>query len=517
MAKSFLRSGSLEAVLPLGENGQPVYLSALQLRETLRLRKQQQIADCLAVPQPNDAGDRLDWYSPVSGKVTSWAAASESARAHALNQLIACQQAVDTMCQRAQQSDKPSQKLFGALLSRAMQFPDPNYVYLVGGKPVITFWGFVSPEKKARQDALECLRATEEEQPPRVLSKLTASKLAEVAPPAPVMTGVRDNPVVPSAPEAPQASPATALPASEALPVSPLPEPALSAQKPALKNSLLRYGWTLPAAALLVALGVQLKGCESTPPPSPAPQTLQPVGAQGAKTTTLGGNPTRAAEQSAAKESTPRPGETVETPPAVKPTGAVSNARPELPVSPSGTDAGRAAPAVSGVNAADPANSAKPALPVAAANALPAPVEQPAATSEAAAAIPVAKDDLVMPADAVKLGSTRFINGSWRVIVGGRNPITGRPPSLRYQMKNGKGTARIIQGDGISCRVDVYAGLMKSGNLVINSRTKAKCSDGSRYQMPELVCKQGSSGPAECSGQYDANTVLPMTMKRESK
>ncbi len=518
MAKSFLRSGSLDAVLPLGENGQPVYLSALQLRETLRLRKQQQIADCLAVPQPNEAGDRLDWYSPVSGKVTSWAAASESARAHALNQLIACQQAVDVMCQRAQQSDKPSQKLFGALLSRAMQFPDPNYVYLVGGKPVITFWGFVSPEKKARQDALECLRATEEEQPPRVLSKLTASKLTEVAAPAPVLTASHDTPAVPAEPEATQASPDADLPAAPAVSVSPTsPLSELNAKKPALKNSLLRYGWTLPAAALLVALGVQLKGCESTTPPTSQASAPRPADGHDTKTNLPDVSPTRAAEQSAANETTRRSGETIETQPVGNAAEAAASARPEQPASTSGADAGKSAPVVSAVNAPVSGNSANPTLPVAAANAVPAPVEQPAVTSEAAAAIPVAKDDLVMPADAVKLGSTRFINGGWRVIVGGKNPITGRPPSLRYQMKNGKGTARIIQGDGISCRVDVYAGLMKSGNLVINSRTKAKCSDGSRYQMPELVCKQGASGPAECSGQYDTNTILPMTMKRESK
>lgn len=58
---------------------------------------------------------------------------------------------------------------------------------------------------------------------------------------------------------------------------------------------------------------------------------------------------------------------------------------------------------------------------------------------------------------------------------------------------------------------------MQSGNLVINSRTKARCSDGSRYQIPELVCKQGLTGAADCTGRYDADTLLPITMKRESK
>lgn len=483
MAKSFLRSGSLDAVLPLGENGQPVYLSALQLRETLRLRKQQQIADCLAIPQPNDAGDRLDWYSPISGKVTSWAAASDSARAHALNQLVACQQAVADICQRAQQSEKNSQKLFGALLAKALQFPDQNFVYLVGGKPVLTFWGFVSLDKKSRQDALDCLRAVEEDDtPPLNLSKMTAT-VAPVAPvivPAPVVAA--PEPVIPAAP-APEVIPAEpAVVESKPEPVDQQPEvkPVPPATPPAkTRNNLVRYGWMLPAAALLIAFGVQIEGYISSPAQAPAEVKPQE---------------TRPAETQAEAKPEIRPEVKPEAQAKAEPTAPAE--KPALPVAPASVAATQqeAAPA--------PAPTPAPEVP---------------AAEETTPAAPAEKDDLVLPADAVKLGSTKFLNGNWRVIVGGKNPLTGKPPSLRYQMKNGQGIAKITQGDGISCRVDVYAGLMKSGNLVINSRTKAKCSDGSRYQMPDLVCKQGATGAAVCSGQYDANTVLPMTMKRESK
>lgn len=51
MNKAFLRSGKLENYLPLGENGQAVYVSALQLRETLRLQKK--IILQIALPSPN--------------------------------------------------------------------------------------------------------------------------------------------------------------------------------------------------------------------------------------------------------------------------------------------------------------------------------------------------------------------------------------------------------------------------------------------------------------------------------
>lgn len=473
MAKIFLRSGNLDTVLPLGDNGQPVWLSALQLRETLRLRKQQQIADCLAIPQPNEAGDRLDWYSPISGKVTSWAAASDSSRAHALNQLVACQQTVADICQLAQKSEKNSQKLFGALLAKAIQFPDQNFVYLVGGKPVLTFWGFVSLEKKNRQDPLDCLRAVAEDDLPHSLSKMVAPVAVQAAAFA--------------APE-----PATAVPVTEPEPVavtraalnpasSPAPSQAVDeSSRPAIKkpkdvkNQLLRYGWILPTAALLAVFGVQMKNYLSSPAgdnavQQPTQSNPQPVPVPEAQATTLA------------------PASTEPVKPA-----PVAVQTPTLPVSPASV----------------------------AATQLPAANEQAASDARQASVTvlpPAGKDDLVLPPEAVRRGSTRFLNGNWRVIVGIKTPLTGKPPILRYQIKNGKGQAQMTQGDGTVCRVDVYAGLMQSGNLVINSRTKARCSDGARYQMPELVCTQGATGAAACSGQYDANTVLPMTMKRESK
>lgn len=130
---------------------------------------------------------------------------------------------------------------------------------------------------------------------------------------------------------------------------------------------------------------------------------------------------------------------------------------------------------------------------------------------------PVDKNALVLPPEAVKAGSTRFLNGKWRATVALKDPITGKRPSLQYRLNAGKGNAIIAYGDGVSCRVAVEAGLMQSGNLVINSRTKARCSDGSRYQIPEIVCRQGETGAAECTGRYDADTTYPMTFKRESK
>ncbi|WP_312056150.1 SrfA family protein [Pantoea brenneri] len=204
MAKTFLRSGNLDAVLALGENGQPVYASALQIRETLRLRRQGALADCLAIPQANDRGDRLDWYAPFSGRVKSWLAASDHERRAALQHLTACQQDMQALSTRARAAENPAMRLFGALLSKSLQFPDQQYVYLVDGKPVITFWGFVDAQARSRDDALACLRDTLEESLPPLLVEPS---------PAPVAGPVTIEPLL--------AEPLLAEP----LPVEPEPEP----------------------------------------------------------------------------------------------------------------------------------------------------------------------------------------------------------------------------------------------------------------------------------------------------
>jgi hypothetical protein len=404
VGKPFLRSGRLDDVLALGENGQPVYACALQLRETLRIRQQQPAADCLAIPQPNEAGTHIDWYSPFPGKVTSWLAANEAQRAQAVHLLERSLATFNALIAETQTTDHPSQRLFGALLSKAMQIPDPNHVYLVDDKPVLTFWGFIRPQAQCQDDPLACLRPAEE--------------------PAEKPTPIAATPRVEAAPEPqPAAEPAALTPDIILAPV---------------RRPWRRYVWMAPVIAIMALLAGWLS--QTNPPPATSPAVLAP------------------------------------------PPSPVGVAKP-IP---------------------------KLHLPLAHATLMPpppVPVVLP----------PADKNSLVLPAEAVKAGSTRFLNGRWRATVALKDPLTGKRPSLQYRLNNGKGTASITYGDAITCRAPIEAGLMQSGNLVINSRTKARCSDGSRYPLPEIVCRQNETGPAECTGRYAADTVYPMTLKRESK
>jgi hypothetical protein len=445
VAKTLLRSGNLDDFQAVGGGGQAVFESALQIREALRLRKQQTIVDCLAIPQVNDGGDRVDWYSPVDGDVLGWNAADEDARFRALRYLENTLSSVESLSKKSLQSPKTAQQLFGSLLSKAFQFPGENFLFLVDGKPVIAFWGFVNLNENAREDVLDCLRESlkpepmpapveepepEEPAPAIVFEQADAPLIA----PPPVVRVTEDD--LYSAEPAPVVMPEVSAPAE--------PAPVVVGKKRRVPL------WSLPVAAVIVA-------AIATPLlwPKQAP-SAEPV-------------------------ATPAPAPIAIAPKPVKP--AVEMAM-NLPL-----------------------HQAE-ILPVKAAEPAPAPVAEPVIIS----AIP--KDAMVMDAVQVKTGSTKFLNGTWRAMLDVKDPITGKAPSLRYQIQNNKGTARVVQGDNVICRSDIFSGLHSNGELMIKSRGNARCTDGSRYPMPEIACKAGTNDVAECTARYDAKTVVPLTFKK---
>ena len=414
MAKTLLRSGNLDDFQAVGGGGQAVFESALQIREALRLRKQQAIVDCLAIPQVNDSGDRVDWYSPVEGSVTSWKAADEDDRYRALRYLENTLASVESLSKKCLQSPKTAQQLFGSLLSKAFQFPGENFLFLVDGKPVISFWGFVNLNENARDDVLDCLRES------------------LVPEPAPVV--IED-------PE-PEPEPAQAV-------AQPVQEPAV----PIVAKKRRVPLWTLPVAvAIVAAIAAPLLWPKQSPSAEPAPVPA------------------------------PQPVEI-----APKPIKAVEPLAMKLPLH----------------QAEVVASKEKEAAPA-------APAPQPAPV----VIVAIPKDAMVMEANQVKAGSTRFLNGTWRAVLDVKDPVTGKPPSMRYQIQNNKGFARVVHGDNVVCRAEVFSGLHSNGELMIKSRGTARCTDGSRYPMPEVACKAGASDIAECRARYDANTVVPLTFKK---
>ncbi|MBA7750499.1 ssrAB-activated protein [Enterobacter sp. RHBSTW-01064] len=441
MAKTLLRSGNLDDFQAVGGGGQAVYESALQIREALRLRKQQSIVDCLAIPQVNDGGDRVDWYSPVDGTVSSWKAAEEDERYRALRYLENTLASVESLSKKCLQSPKTAQQLFGSLLSKTFQFPGENFLYLVDGKPVICFWGFVNLNENARDDVLDCLRESLIPEPAPVVIDDPEPEPE----PTPVITFEQaDEPLV---------TPATSVRITEDALYEPEPPRVIVptvAEEPAPEIVPKKRRvplWSLPVAAVIVAaIATPLLWPKQAPSAEPVAVPAAPVA--------IAPTPIKPVEQLAMN------------------------------------------------------------LPLHQAEVLEPKVQAPVAKPEPVVIAAIPKDAMVMEANQVKAGSTRFLNGTWRALLDVKDPVTGKPPSLRYQIQNNKGTARVVHGDNIVCRVEVFSGLHSNGELLIKTRGNARCTDGSRYPMPEVACKAGTSDVAECSARYDANTVVPLTFKK---
>ncbi|WP_330985054.1 MULTISPECIES: SrfA family protein [Enterobacterales] len=435
MAKTLLRSGKLDDFQSVGGGGQAVFASALQIRETLRLRKQQALVECLAIPQVNDDGDRVDWYSPVEGDVVAWKAAEDEQRDRALHQLETMADAALSLARKCQQSDKTAQQLFGALLEKALQFPGENHVFLVDGKPVITFWGFVNLNESAREELFGCLHTLPVDEPLLIADEE----------PLNVTLSHADEPLL----AAPLALTTSVEPEAETVPEV-VSEPEVSEPEPmAVPEKKLRRLplWSLPVAAVIVAaIAGPLLWPRQTTSAEPEIVHVEP--------------------------------QTADVQPAPEPL-------PEL----------------------------KAALPLHLASVTePVKEEKPEPKPVVIAAIP--KDALVMEADQMRAGTTKFLNGNWRVLVDVKDPVSGKPLSLRYQILNNKGSARLVHGDNVVCKADIFSGLHQNGELLIKSRGHARCSDGSRYPLPEISCKPSTSDVAECTGRYDASTVVPLTFRK---
>ncbi|EMK9143673.1 TPA: ssrAB-activated protein [Citrobacter freundii] len=432
MAKTLLRSGNLDDYQAVGGGGQAVFDSALQIRETLRLRKQQAMVDCLAIPQINDNGDRVDWYSPIEGKAVAWKAADEEARFRALRYLGSTLENAAALSRKSLLSGKTSLQLFGSLLEKAIQFPGENHVFLVDGKPVITFWGFVNLNENPRDDVLDCLRLADI---PPVVTVAEPEQEEEIPPE--ITFAEADAPLL--TPVVELAKPAEPEPQPPVIVNEPEVTPPLAQEKPARRLPL----WSLPVAAVIIAAIVG--------PLLWKQQTTQPV-------------PAAAAVEVAKIDMAPLP--------------ALASALP--------------------LHRAEVTPAAKKEKPV----------EGPVVI----AAIP--KDALVMDANQMKAGTTRFLNGNWRVLVDVKDPVSGKAPSLRYQIQANKGTARVVHGDNIVCRAEIFSGLHQSGELMIKSRGNARCTDGSRYPMPEITCKAGTNDVAACTARYDDHAEIPLTIKK---
>lgn len=138
----FLSSGSLEGLRESGSFGRPLHTLFAQLRIVLESELGYEDSLLLAEPVVDEQRNLIDWYSQGSGKPVALARLPESERLAVHQRLVAAYERMTALAERYANSGDADKLQLGAVLKAALVPPADANVFLVDGRPVVTFWGF---------------------------------------------------------------------------------------------------------------------------------------------------------------------------------------------------------------------------------------------------------------------------------------------------------------------------------------------------------------------------------------
>jgi len=142
-AGPLLVSEPLQRYRALGMAGDPVWRAAGQLRTAIAARLSRKHADLLAIPEVDPTGQRIDWYAPFEGEARKLSDLSETERAPLLDEVHRLHGEIAGLADSMEAPQRSSaERNFARLLRHALTAPGEDALYIVDGKPVMTFWGF---------------------------------------------------------------------------------------------------------------------------------------------------------------------------------------------------------------------------------------------------------------------------------------------------------------------------------------------------------------------------------------
>src|SRR3954470_1395343 len=143
MAGPLLTSEPLQRFRALGLAGDPVWRAAPQLRAAIAQRLSHEHADLLAIPEVDPSGRRIDWYAPFDGEVRGLADLGDAERADVLAKVHRLHADLGGLAESMEAPQRSgAERNFARLLRHALTAPGEETLYVVDGKPVMTFWGF---------------------------------------------------------------------------------------------------------------------------------------------------------------------------------------------------------------------------------------------------------------------------------------------------------------------------------------------------------------------------------------
>ena len=526
MLSTLLRTGDIKDYTALGQDGQAVYSVASQLRDTIRLKRGRVFSDYLAIPQRNDQGSKIDWYVPfeserADGKymIIPWSSATEQERQQALSELKVFERNMaDLGLEMSKQANlKGDQLLFSRLLwaepnnpdsaenLKALRFPNPEHVYLVNNRPVITFWGFIEKNTNLHGDPFLSLKPA--------APLVAAAPIPEAAPAAPKKklswlwwllplllllalllcywlgyfnSSSKKIELDPLAKHEVQKTEKKSTALSEDKKLEEKKAPVVDDKKERIFNvngASYRYvngQWIDSNGAVVSDNGLVSKLEQAaevnatdniTATDNTALQTDANVDNKTALTNPQ--DPNALGKDEAAKNEMNEQ--------ALPPVDPNLNGKDKNGVEPN--------------QPADKDNKVNPNDPKA---------NDPTANTT--------QQKLQIPEKSLQEGKVDFLNGAWNAGGGIQDKTTGKPMRLSYNFDDkGKGQVTLQRGDGVKCVGNVNANV-SGGGLTISNKNVASCSDGTTYQLPEINCKPNSAS-ADCNGSYGDNR-FPITIKK---
>ncbi|MCW5732875.1 MAG: hypothetical protein KIS73_02050 [Enhydrobacter sp.] len=143
MAGPLLSSEPLQRYRALGLAGDPVWRAARQLRAAIAQRLSSEHADLLAIPEVDPSGRRIDWYAPFDGEVRRLADLGDAERAGLQEKVRRLHEDLVGLAASMEEPTRSgAERNFARLLRHALTAPGEETLYVVDGRPVMTFWGF---------------------------------------------------------------------------------------------------------------------------------------------------------------------------------------------------------------------------------------------------------------------------------------------------------------------------------------------------------------------------------------
>ena len=479
-AGPLLVSEPLQRYRALGLAGDPVWRAAGQLRAAIAQRLSRRHADLLAIPEVDPTGRRIDWYAPFEGQARKLSELDEGERHAALNEVHRLHGEITGL---ADSMDEPqrstAERNFARLLRHALTAPGEDTLYVVDGKPVMTFWGFSAD------------------------ANLPGVFLAS-------------PPLTPRPPWAPQPIPRGVM--------APPPPPA-----PAGTRSVW-WQWLLLAVLLLLLLALlawavrpYLPRLEPWLEAEARDRALnlavrQPVELQKARSDTLQQeNENLRLELARLTDEAARRGadcaaavivrggviphdSTAPIERGAAPDAAVTG--PDVNVADKGADKG-------GAGKDEPQGKGPDDKNVDKGNMKGGPDSQDKGPQDKAGQEKgkdkntAAKDEpkpMTVPPEAKQKGDLAFLKGDWRSRTGLATATGERDLRPNYSLDDkGKGKVTFVQKNGTTCEAPAEA-RWDGSKLVIEEKSNPKCADGKTYARNTVNCEVGQDGVAKCTG-----------------